>query len=69
MITNHISSNSSKNTLKKCISDVIGFKVFHLSRVFPFDGFLFISFQQKSEIRKGKYPYQLFTILLEHRFV
>ena len=36
-----------------------------------FDDFLFISFQQKNEKKKGKYPngVQIFTFLLEYRSV
>ena len=35
------------------------------------EDFLFISFQQKNEMKKGKYPdgFQIFTSLLEYQFV
>ena len=33
-----------------------------------FEGFLFVSFQQKNEMKKGKYTdaVQIFTVLLEY---
>ena len=35
------------------------------------EDFLFISFQQKNEMKKGKYPdgVRMFTFLLEYQFV
>ena len=45
------------------------FSIFHVSSFAEY--FLLISFQEKNEIKKGKYPdrVQIFTFFLEYRFV
>ena len=71
-----ISQNSQENTCGK-VSFLMKLQAeataSDLSRVFSWrlQGFLLISFQQKNEMKKGKYPdgVQIFTFLLEYRFV
>ena len=60
MILYPISSNFCKQRFSTMI---------HLSRVSFIEDFAFIPFQQKKEIKKGKYPNGAQTFLLDYRCV
>ena len=64
MLTYPISSTS-----KKFLCNVIGFTIFHLSPASFTEDFVFVSFQQKNEIKKGntlmEFKYLLFRSRLD----
>ena len=68
MITYSISSNFSKKRSSGILS-ALQFSIFPVSSFI--EDFLFISFQQKNEIKKGNtlMEFKYLTFLLENRFV
>ena len=59
----------TSNTSKRFHYNVIGFTIFHLSPAFFTEDFVFVSFQQKNEIKKGntlmEFKYLLFRLRLD----
>ena len=54
---------SISNTSKRFLCNVFGFTIFHLSPASFTEDFVFVSFQQKNEIKKGNTP-MVFKYLL-----